>query len=331
MMRAVRFDRFGDYAELKLVSLPRPEPGPGELLVRVLVAAVNPIDSTVRSGRFPGAKSPPLVPGQEACGVVVSGAPSLPKGTRVLVRGGLGTVRDGTWAEFVTVRAEHALRAPQGLDDASVGAAGSGFLAAALAFERGGFSAGANVLVLGVGGAVGNAAYQLARARGAGTVIGTVGSWEKAGIAAKHGLENVIDLSSESLEDGVARFTSGKGVNLVIDSVGGSVTGGALKTLADDGTLVALGYVAGPLAEINLQDLVRRRGRIQAVGLARMPADIVHALFESMREGFERGSLKPAVARTLRLDEAAEAQRFLDHDRPFGKVLLQIDGAAATP
>lgn len=325
-MRAIRLDRFGDYAELKLVTVGRPEPSTGELLIRVTVAAVNPIDSTIRSGRFAGAKEPPLVPGQEACGVVVSGADGVAKGARVLVRGGFGTVRDGTWAEYVTARPDQVLLAPAKLDDASVAAAGSGYLAAALAFDRGGFAPGINVLALGAGGAVGNAAYQLARARGAGRVIGTVGSTRKADYARSHGFESVIDLSEESLGDGVARLTDGKGVHLVVDTVGGSTTCAALKTLADDGTLVALGYVAGPQAEINLQDLVRRRGRIQAVGLARMPAEFVRGLFESMRAEFERGDLKPVVARTYGLQEAAEAQRFLDQDRPFGKVLLQIEG-----
>jgi NADPH:quinone reductase len=325
-MRAIRFERFGDYAELKLVTLARPEPSSGELLIRVTVAAVNPIDSTIRSGRFAGAKAPPLVPGQEACGVVISGVDGVPENARVLVRGGFGVARDGTWAEYVTARPDQVLLAPRNLDDASVAAAGSGYLAAALAFDRGGFSSGINVLALGFGGAVGNATYQLARARGAATVIGTVSSTAKAEYARSHGFDSVIDLSTESLEDGVARLTDGRGVNLVVDTIGGSTTGAALKTLADDGTLVALGYVAGPQAQINLQDLVRRRGRIQAVGLARMPADFVHALFESMRDEFERGALKPIVARSYELEEAAEAQRFLDQERPFGKVLLQVDG-----
>ena len=91
-MRAVLFDRYGDYSELRLVTRDRPLPSAGELLVHVTVAAVNPIDSTIRLGRFPAAKPPPLVLGQEACGVVVGGADSvLTEGTRVLVRGGFGT------------------------------------------------------------------------------------------------------------------------------------------------------------------------------------------------------------------------------------------------
>lgn len=327
-MRAIQFDRYGDYAELKLVARDQPAPEPGELLIRVTVAAVNPIDSTIRAGRFTGAKPPPLVPGQEACGVVVVGVDGVPEGARVLVRGGFGIVRDGTWEEFVTARPDQVLPAPRGLDDPSVAAAGSGYLAAALALERGGFASGASVLALGVGGAVGNATYQLSLARAASIVIGAVGSTAKAEIARSLGLKNVIDLSTEKLEEGVARLTGGKGVDLVVDTIGGSVTGAALKTLADDATLVALGYVAGPIAEINLQDLVRRRGRIQAVGLGRMPVDFVRGLFESMREEFERGALRPLVARSFPLEEAAEAQRFLDQERPFGKVVLQVTGQA---
>ncbi len=326
-MRAVMIHRFGDYDELQLVAKDRPVPDAGELLIRVTVAAVNPIDSTIRSGRFPGAKPPPLIPGQEACGVVVVGVDGVPEGTRVLVRGGFGTVRDGTWAEFVTARTDQVLLAPAGLDDASVATCGSGFLAAALALNRGAFAPGNSVLALGAGGAVGNAVYQLARARGATIVIGTVGSTAKAELARSQGFENIIDLSKEKLEDGIARLIGSRGVDLIVDPIGGAMTGAALRTLADDGTLVVLGYVAGPLAEINLQDLVRRRGRIQGVGLGRMPVDFIRGLFESMRTEFEQGRLRPVVAQSFPLEQAADAQRFLDEERPYGKVVLQVAGS----
>ena len=85
---------------------------------------------------------------------------------------------------------------------------------------------------------------------------------------------------------------------------------------------------SSPMAEINLQDLVRRRGRIQAVGLARMPAEYVRGLYESMRSEFSTAALRPVISRSFPLDEAAEAQRYLDQDRPFGKVLLQIAAQA---
>ena len=324
-MRAVRLDRYGDYSELKSVMVPTPQPADDELLIRVRVAAVNPIDSTIRLGRFSGAKQPPLVPGQEASGVVTANAtPDFPLGTRVLVRGGYGIARDGTWQEFVTAGPNQILRAPRGLDDAALAATGSGYLAAALALGRAGFAADKSVLALGVGGAVGNATYQLARARGASIVIGTAGSTAKAELARSLGFNPVVDLSTESLEEVTTKLTEGRGVDIVVDSLGGPITSQALKTLASDGALVALGYVAGASTEINLQDMVRRRGAILAVGLARMPPDSVRALYESMRQEFESGALAPRVARTFPLEEAADAQRFLDHDRPFGKVVLQV-------
>lgn len=324
-MRAVLFDRHGDYSELKLVTRDRPLPSAGELLVRVTVAAVNPVDSTIRLGRFPAAKPPPLVLGQEACGVVVGGADSLlPEETRVLVRGGFGTVRDGTWQEFVAAPPEQLFTVSDRLDDAGVAASGSGYLAAALALKSAGFEPGMSVLALGFGGAVGNAAYQLARARGATRVIGTVGSHAKAELAGSLGFGDVIDLSTESVGDGVARITGGTGIDIAVDPVGGAITGAALRSLADGGTLVALGYVAGTQAEINLQDMVRRRARIQAVALGREPATSVRALYDEMREEFSRGLIRPVVARTFPLDQAAEAQRFLDEERPFGKVVLKV-------
>jgi NADPH:quinone reductase len=324
-MRAVLFDRYGDYSELKLVTRDRPLPSAGEVLVRVTVAAVNPIDSTIRLGRFPAAKPPPLVLGQEACGVVVGGADSrLPEGTRVLVRDGFGTMRDGTWQEFVAARPEQLFTVSDRLDDAEVAASGSGYLAAALALKSAGFELGKTVLALGVGGAVGNAVYQLGRARGAARVIGTVGSHAKAALARSLGVEDVIDLSTESVADGVARLTGGAGVDIVVDPIGGAITGAALRSLADGGTLVALGYVAGTQAEINLQDMVRRRAQIHAVALGREPAMSVRALYDEMREEFSRSLIRPVVARTFPLDQAGEAQRFLDEERPFGKVVLKV-------
>jgi NADPH2:quinone reductase len=302
-----------------------PLPADDELLIQVRVAAVNPIDSTIRLGRFAGAKQPPLVPGQEASGVVAANATKeFPVGARVLVRGGYGIARDGTWQEFVTARPDQVLRAPRGLDDATVAATGSGYLAAALALDRAGFATGKSVLALGVGGAVGNATYQQARARGASLVIGTAGSTAKASLARSLGFDPVVDLSTESLEEAIATMTDGRGVDIIVDSLGGPITTKALKTLATDGTLIALGYIAGASTEINLQDMVRRRAAILAVGLARMPPDSVRALYESMRQGFESGALVPRVARVFPLDEAAEAQRYLDHERPFGKVVLQV-------
>ncbi len=321
----MRFDRFGDYSELKAVMLPDPEASADELLVRIMVAAVNPIDSTVRLGRFGGAKPPPLVQGTEACGVIVDSAVAeFPSGMRVLVRGGFGIVRDGTWQELVTARPDQVLSAPDGLDDTGVAASGSGFMAAALALERAGFAPGKSVLALGVGGAVGNATYQLARSRLAGLVVGTASSTAKAELARSHGLGNVIDLATESLEDGVKRATGGRGIDIVVDSIGGPVTGSALTTLADDGVLVALGYVAGAMASINLQNMVSKRARIVAISLARLPAPAARALYESMRQEFDSGVLRPLIARSFLLEDAAEAQRFLDQDRPFGKVVLKV-------
>ncbi len=323
-MRAIRFDEFGDYSVLRVVEVPVPRPGPGELLVKVAVAPVNPIDSTIRSGRFPAAKPPPTIPGQEACGRVAAGsAPGLGAGDRVLVRGGYGSVRDGTWAEYVTATAAQALPASDGLSDEAVAASGSGYLTAVLALEKGGFTAGQTVVVLGAGGAVGNATCQLARARGAGLVIGTVGSTAKTEAARSSGLEAVIDLSTESLPDGVARLTEGRGADIVIDPVGGALTGQAVTALADDGVVVVLGYVAGPAAEINLPAMVRKRARIQAIALGRTDPEVVRSFYESLREDFTSGALQPLVGRVFPLEQAAEAQRYLDAERPFGKVLLR--------
>lgn len=302
-----------------------PVPAPGEVLVRMLTAAVNPIDDVIRRGRFPGSKEPPLIPGGEGCGVVVSGGdPDWPQGARVLVRGGFGVTSDGTWREMVAASPESLYPVPDSLSDAQVAASGSGPFAGLLALEQGGFAPGQTVLVPAFGGAVGNAAWQIASALGAGRVITTAGTTAKAEAARALGAADVVDLSGESLPEAVGRLTGDAGVDLAVDSVGGSMTGQLVPCLATGGTIVVLGYVAGTRAEIDLQVLVRKRGRIVTASLVREPAQRQRRLWERLYPLLADGRLVPVVGRVFDLAEAAGAQRCLAEERPLGKVVLSI-------
>lgn len=158
-MRAVRFDEYGDYGVLRVVDVPEPDPAPGEVVVKMAAAAVNPFDNTVRRGWVPQV-APGLIQGNEGAGVVVgSGSESLPPGTRVMLMGAYGFARSGTWQEYVTAGPAEATKVPGNLTDVEAAAVSVAYVAAQLALTRGvRFAPAMTLLIPGVGGSVGNAA-----------------------------------------------------------------------------------------------------------------------------------------------------------------------------
>jgi NADPH2:quinone reductase len=179
------------------------------------------------------------------------------------------------------------------------------------------------VLAPGIGGSVGNATYQLARAHGAGKVISTAGSAAKAAKARELGFEDVIDLSAEGLAEGVRRITAGKGVDIVIDSIGGSVTSEALSSLALGGVLITLGYSAGRKTTIDLTDLIWKRARMVGFSLFAQSPTAIATAWRDVIPLMVSGAVKPIVERIYALPEAGSALRHLIEDRPFGKVVLK--------
>jgi NADPH:quinone reductase-like Zn-dependent oxidoreductase len=244
-MRAVRFDEYGDYDVLKIVEVPEPEAGPGEVVVKLTAAGVNPFDNTCRRG-WVEAVRPGTIQGNEGAGVVVTGTDALPVGTRVMVVGTYGFARSGTWQEQVTASAFEAVKVPDRLSDVEAAAVPVVYLGAQLALTHGvRLEPGMTLLIPGVGGGVGNAAIQLARIHGAGRIITSAGRTEKAEQARSLGYEDVIDLSQESLSEGVKRLTGGTGVDVALDSIGGPITGEALKSVVPGGRVVQMGYTGG--------------------------------------------------------------------------------------
>lgn len=330
-MRAIRFDEYGDYDVLRLVDVPEPDPGPGEIVVKVAAAAVNPFDNTVRRGWV--AQVPPgLIQGNEGAGIVVGdGSPSLPAGTRVMLMGGYGFARSGTWQEYVTAAPGEATRVPDNLSDVQAAAVPVAYIAAQLALTNGvHLTPGMTLLIPGVGGSVGNAAIQLAKAQGAGRIITSAGRTEKAQKARDLGYSDVIDLSKESLSEGVMRLTDGKGADVALDSIGGSITGEALKSVAPGGRVINLGYTGG--TDLNVSSLTLIWSALGAGGSTSVegfniyfqPAEAYAAAWATVLPLLSDGTVEPAIDRSFPLEEAAEATRHLIEDRPFGKVVLTI-------
>jgi NADPH:quinone reductase-like Zn-dependent oxidoreductase len=223
-MRAIEAETFSGYGGLRQIEFIKPRPTKGRVLVRVTAAGVTPLDHTILSGEHPRAKAP-LVLGNEGTGVIEdAGGSELAVGSRVMFTGPYGVAESGAWQDWLLVRPEHLALVPDVIDDVVAASLPVAYLTAQVTLTLAGFKPGMTVLAPGIGGSVGNATYQLARAQGAGKVISTAGSAAKATRARELGFEDVVDLTTEGLAEGARRITAGNGVDIAIDSIGGTVT-----------------------------------------------------------------------------------------------------------
>ena len=328
-MKAIQYRSYGDYSENRLVELPRPQLQEGEVLVQMRTVGVNPLDNTFRSGHIYLAtpQNLPRIGGQTGAGAVVeTKSEAFKVGDRVFVRAsGFGLIADGTWREFVAAPAATLSRIPDAVDDDHAAAylAGAGYLTGYLALtELAKFKPGQTVLAPAIGSAVGMETVQVARRLGASLVISTAGSTQKAERARADGYEHVIDLSKESLKDGVLRITAGKGVDVVVDGVSGSLTGQALASLAFGGTLVIAGYAGGREAEVNVTDIIWKAATVRGFTFRLFAPQTVAAANAALLAYLEEGTLQSTIGKVFPMSEAAEAIRYLIEDRPFGRVLM---------
>src|SRR5580700_6206891 len=187
-----------------------------------------------------------------------------------------------------------------------------------------GFAPGRTVLSPAIGGSVGNAVTQIAKAQGAKHAISTTTNHAKAQQARSVGFDEVIDLSLEKLSDGVRRITEGYGADIVIDAIGGEILSEALGTLATGGSLTTLGYAAGRKSTIDVTDLIWKRASMKSFSLFAQPAEKWSAAWGVIIPLLQSGAVKPIVAKTFPLPEAVDALRYLIECRPFGRVVLRI-------
>jgi NADPH2:quinone reductase len=321
-MRMIQAAQFTGYQGLVQVDAPKPQLTDGRVLVRVTAAGVTPLDHTIVSGGHPRAKAP-LVLGNEGAGVIEdAGASGLAPGSRVAFTGGYGVAENGSWEDYVAVRTDDLLPVPAGIDDVLAASLPVAYLTAQIALDDASFAPGKTVFAPAIGGSVGNATYQLAKALGATAVISTAGSTAKATQARDRGYADIIDLSAENIGDGVRRITDGKGVDIVIESLGGTFLGDGLSSLAVGGTLVTIGYTAGRKAAIDVTDLIWKRARMSGFALLVQTSAVKRKAWEQIMALIASGALVPVIARTYPLEQATEALRYLHEDRPFGKVIL---------
>jgi NADPH2:quinone reductase len=319
-MRAILAEAFGGYGNLKLADIPKPVVSDGRILVRMTAAGATPLDHTILFGGHPRAKAP-LVLGNEGAGVVEGGDEQFPDGCRVMFTGPYGVYENGAFSEWVAVKREHLCLIPENIGEAAAGLPVA-YLTAFITLRAAGFQPGKTVLAPAIGGSVGNAVTQLARALGARHAVSTTTSHAKAAEAKQRGFSDVIDLSVEGLPEGVRRLTDGYGADIVVDSVGGDVLSHALEVLAPGGSLTTLGYAASRKATIDVTNLIWKGASIKSFSLFSQPASVVAEAWTTITGLLKSGQIKPIVAKTFPLEDAAEALRYLVEGRPFGRVLV---------
>jgi len=330
-MKAIQYRAYGGYEENRVVDVERPQPKDGEVLVEMRAVGINPLDNTFRSGHIymSTRENLPRIGGQSGVGVVVeSRSADFKAGDRVFLRGpGWGLVTDGTWREYIATPATTLARVPADLDDDRAAAflAGAGYLTGYLALtEMAKFRPGQTVLAPAIGGAVGMETVQIARQLGASIAISTASTTEKTEQARADGYEHVIDLSRETLKDGVLRITGGKGVDIVVDGVSGKLTGQALASLAFGGTIVVAGYAGGREAEVNVTDIIWKAATIRGFTFRLFAAETIGAANKAILGYLNEGALNPKVGKVFPLTEAAEAVRYLVENRPYGRIIMQV-------
>lgn len=321
-MRAMQAVGFKGYQDLQLSEIPKPKASEGRVLLRVTAAGVTPLDHTILAGHFPMANAP-LVLGNEGAGIVVEGGDAdFPNGARVMFTGPYGVFENGSYSEWISVKKEHLCLIPKNIDDVTAAGLPVAYLTAYIALQAAGFEAGKSVFAPAIGGSVGNAVTQLARSLGAKYAISSTTSHQKAEDAKGLGFNEVIDLSSEKLTDGILRLSEGYGADIIIDAIGGEILSEALGTLAPGGSLTTLGYAAGRMSTIDVTSLIWKSASIRSFLLFSQPVSVWKDAWSAITPLLESGAVKPIVAKTFPLENATEAMRYLTEERPLGRVIL---------
>ncbi|MGH7858057.1 MAG: NAD(P)H-quinone oxidoreductase, partial [Candidatus Binatia bacterium] len=299
---------------------------PEELRIRVRATAVNRADLLQRGGMYPPPPGASPVLGLECAGEVAevgSAVSGWKPGDRAMA-----LLAGGGYAEEVVVHAGSAMHVPDCLSDAEAGAMPEVFLTAFLnLFLLGEVPAGGSVLVHGGGSGVGTAAITLCREAGV-RILVTAGTAEKCRRCREHGADAAIDYREEEFADVVRQTTGGRGVDVVLDPIGGSYLAANLASLAIGGRLVVIGLTGGARAELDMASLLLRRLRVIGSTLRARPVEekaaIVRAFLERFGEALTGGRLRPVIDRELPLERAADAHRVVQASEHFGKVVLRV-------
>jgi NADPH:quinone reductase len=327
---AIEITSFGDPEVLRPVERTVPEPGTNEVLVRVHAAGVNRPDILQRLGHYPPPPGASNIPGLELSGTVERIGPVLEGETE---RWGPGDrvcalVAGGGYAEWAAVPSRQCLPVPPGIDMIHAAAIPETYFTVwTNLFQRAQLATGESVLVHGGSSGIGTTAIQLARAFGA-VVYATAGSDEKCGACERLGAAATINYRTTDFVQAIADLTSGLGVNVILDIIGGDYLERNLKALAMDGRLIQIGLQGGAKTGIDLRALMQRR--LTLTGSTLRPrsvaekAAIARDLEQHVWPLLSSGTVAPVIDRMLPLENAAEAHRLLESGEVVGKIVLTV-------
>jgi putative PIG3 family NAD(P)H quinone oxidoreductase len=327
-MKAVVITRFGGPEVLEIHDVPKPQPGPEEILIHVRATALNRADLLQRQGHYaapPGAAQ--NIPGLEFAGEVEeSNTQRWHKGDRVM-----GIIGGGAHAEFVTTHQDAVSAVPPNLEWAAAGAVPEVFFTAHDALQQAGFKAGDNVLIHAVGSGVGLAATQLVRALG-GRAFGTSRTPDKIERAKPFGLESGYVVPQPSALAGLSAFaksvTGGGGFDVVLDLNGGPYFAASLEATALRGRIILIGGVAGGKTEIDLYQILGKRlhviGTVMRARSLEEKIAITAAFAREVVPLLDRGTIQPVIDSVFPLEQIQDAHRHLESNKTFGKVALTM-------
>ncbi len=323
-MKAIEIREAGAPEVLQACRRPRPEAGAGEVLIKVAAAGVNRPDVLQRMGGYPPPPGASDIPGLEIAGEVVAcgaGTEDLAVGMKVTA-----LVTGGGYAEYCVAPARQCLPIPQGLSLVEAAALPETYFTVwSNVFDRGRLAAGETLLVQGGSSGIGTTAIQMAKAFGA-RVLATAGSAEKCKACAELGADRAINYREEDFVALAKEETGGRGVDLVLDMVGGSYIEREIAALAPDGRLVFIAFLGGSKAEINFAQVMLKRLTITGSTLRARDVDFKAAIAQNLRQSvwplLEEGRMRPLIHATFPLDEAAAAHSLMESSTHIGKIML---------
>lgn len=322
LMKAIVVEEHGSPQGLRYKDLPQPSPKAGEVLIRTTLTGLNYADVQARRGGYDAASQPPFIPGLDVVGVIDAlgqGVQGLQLGQRVAA-----FPAEGSYAEKVVAKSVLTYPIPEGLSDEAV----SGLTVLVTAYNiltwAGRLQKGQTVLVHAAAGGVGSTAIQLARVLGAGKVIGTVSSVEKADIAKRLGADEVI-VGYENFSAKVLELTGNTGADLILDSIAGAVFEEGMKCLAPFGRLVVYGHASGQAGNYDTRPLHRQNKAVIGYSSGhyrRVHPQLLKPTVEAVFEHLQKGGVKLEIGARFKLEEAAKAHALMESRQSVGKILL---------
>lgn len=324
-MRCINITKPGGPEVLQLSEQPRPKPLAGQVLIEVAAAGINRPDTLQRAGlyRAPAQASP--LPGLEVAGRIVEGdlaGTEFKLGDHVCA-----LTPGGAYAEFCVAPATHCMPIPEGLSlEKAAALPETCFTVWSNVFERGQLKAGESLLVHGGSSGIGSTAIQMAHALGH-RVIVTVGNEDKARACRELGAE-AINYRDDDFAERVNALTDGRGVDVILEMVGGEYIARDIRCLANDGRIVIIGLLGGAKAEMPLAQILLRRLTITGSTLRprsyEYKAQVAMQLRERIWPLIEAGKIKPLIQQVLPLESAAEAHRIMESGELIGKLVLRV-------